>query len=115
MKRTLPILLTFTVAAALPAHAQSAGESRSRAAQAALSERYTQLWSQLPMAERAEFARRERHWLHVTRWDERQRCVEAHPGALAPAARAELAAHCLAQVTLRRLNELSPAALAVAH
>lgn len=115
MKRTLPILLTLAVAAALPAHAQSAGESRSLAAQAALSERYTQLWSQLPVVARADFARRERHWLHVTRWDEQQRCVDAHPGALPPAERADLAAHCLAEVTLRRLNGLPPAALAVAH
>jgi hypothetical protein len=115
MKRTLPILLALTVFAALPAHAQGAGEARSLSAQAALSERYTQLWSQLPAAARADFARRERHWLHVTRWNEQQRCVAAHPGALPPAERDELAAHCLAEVTQRHLNGLPPDALAVAH
>ena len=115
MKNTLHALLALALAAALPAHAQSAAESRSLAAQAALSERYTQLWTRMPAEARSEFARRERHWLHATRWREQQRCIDAHAAGLPPAEQADWAAHCLAEITLRRLATLPPASLAAAH
>jgi hypothetical protein len=112
MKPSLTFLLALGMASWLPAKAQRPGELRSLSAQAALSARYTQLWSALPASARPAFARRERRWLHVTRWDEQQRCVDAHAGALPSAERADLAAHCLAEVTLRRLNSLPVSALA---
>jgi hypothetical protein len=106
-------VLSVAVAAALPARAQSPAERRAHEAQAALSERYTQLWTQMPAAERPAFARAQRHWLHVTRWEEQRRCAQAQ-AATAPAAdAAALASDCLAEVTQRHLRSLPPAALAV--
>jgi hypothetical protein len=84
------------------AHATSGADADAFAAQAALSARYTELWTQMPAAARPEFARAERHWLHVERWEERQRCLGAASQATAPPTQ-EIAARCLAEVTLRRL------------
>jgi uncharacterized NAD(P)/FAD-binding protein YdhS len=110
-----PILLhaVFAIgcATALTAQAYSPAEHRAHDALAALSARYTALWTQMPAAERPGFAREQRHWLHVTRWEEQRRCAEAHPGA-AGGGRDEIAAACLAEVTLRHLNTLPQTALA---
>ena len=119
----MPALFRSVLAASLlpcvlaiaPAAAQSPGELRSQHAQAQLSARYTQLWAQMPAAQRAPFGRSERQWLHVTRWEEQQRCVAAHAAAsqtTAVAEQAEIAAACLAAVTLQRLRSLPGAALA---
>ncbi|MDZ7652174.1 MAG: hypothetical protein U5L03_06205 [Burkholderiaceae bacterium] len=87
------------------ARAGSAADADAFAAEAALSARYTELWTQMPAAARPEFSRAERHWLHVQRWEEQQRCRSAaQPTPAAPAP--ETAARCLAQVTLRRLAHL---------
>jgi type II secretory pathway pseudopilin PulG len=105
-------VLATALTAAVPVAAQSLGEASAQRAQGALSERYTQLWSQMPAADRSSFARAERHWLHVTRWSEQQRCTDARGAALPPAEQADRAAHCLAEVTQRRLRSLPQAALA---
>lgn len=101
--------LALLVAAAA-AQAQGPAEAQSLQAQSALSARYTQLWSQMPAAQRPAFARAERHWLHVQRWEEQRRC-EAQSTAAADGA-TEVAARCLAEVTLRRLQALPPPTLA---
>jgi hypothetical protein len=102
--------LGFTLGAA---RAASSADADSFTAQAALSARYTELWTQMPAAARGEFARAERHWLHVQRWEEQQRCLGAAAQATA-APTQEIAARCLAEVTLQRLarlrDGLSPAA-----
>jgi hypothetical protein len=87
------------------ARADSGAEADAFAAQAALSARYTELWTQMPAAARPQFSRIERHWLHVQRWDEQQRCQAAAMPTGATAA-TEIAARCLAQVTLQRLASL---------
>jgi uncharacterized NAD(P)/FAD-binding protein YdhS len=84
------------------ARATSPAEADAFAAQAALSERYTELWTHMPAAARPEFSRTERHWLHVQRWEEQQRCRSAAEPAGA-AWTQEVAARCLAQVTRQRL------------
>jgi uncharacterized protein YecT (DUF1311 family) len=88
-----------------PARATSPAEADALAAQAALSARYTELWTHMPAAARPEFSRAERHWLHVLRWEEQQRCRSAAEPAGA-AWTQEVAARCLAQVTRQRLTHL---------
>ncbi len=87
------------------ARANSPADADAFAAQAALSARYTELWTQMPAAARPEFSRAERHWLHVQRWEEQQRCRSAATSTAAPPAQ-EIAARCLAQVTQQRLAHL---------
>jgi hypothetical protein len=73
-------------------------------AEALLSQRYATLWATLPAAERAAFSARERQWLNVGRWQEKDACV---------AARAETSgAACLTEVTLRHALALPEARVA---
>jgi len=101
--------LAWLGAAALPALARSPAEAMADDAQSQLSARYTALWSHMPAAERSSFSRAERHWLHVQRWSEQRGCVEALGPRADPG---DVEARCLAEVTLRHLRELPPAALA---
>ena len=75
---------------------------RATAAQQALSERYTAIWSTLDAAQKSRFAARERAWLNEGREQEQQACV-ARAGA-----RTELVARtCEADVIERRLAGLA--------
>jgi uncharacterized protein YhaN len=94
------------------AQAQSPAEIRAHAAEATLSDRYTRLWTQMPAAERAAFSQTQRHWLHVTRWEEQRRCTEARLANVPASEASEVAANCLAEITLRHLQTLPPPALA---
>ena len=72
------------------------------AATALLSQNYAQVWARLPTTERAAFAAREKRWLASERWQEKDACV-----ASLPAAADTHEAACLAQVTLRRAENLT--------
>jgi hypothetical protein len=85
------------------ARADTGAAAEAFAAQAALSARYTELWTRMPADARPEFARTERRWLHVQRWEEQQRCRSEGTAA---ASASEIADRCLAQVTLQRLSRL---------
>jgi len=115
--RPRPILAATALAAMLgsmsPAMAVGPFEVRADAAQSALSERYTQLWTSMTAQQRSHFSRTERQWLHVTRWEEQRRCADALASGVATTRRADFEANCLAQVTLRRLQALQPASVAV--
>ena len=75
---------------------------RAAAAQQALSDRYTAIWSTLDAAQKSRFAARERAWLNEGRQQEQQACV-AHAGT-----RTELVARtCEADVIERRLGGLA--------
>lgn len=105
---TIAVLALFGAALGFTlgtARAASGADADAFAAQSALSARYTELWTQMPAAARPEFSRAERHWLHVQRWEEQQRCLGAASQATA-APTQEIAARCLAEVTLQRLAYL---------
>jgi hypothetical protein len=107
LTRTAAVALLGSVLGATlgTARADTGAAAEAFAAQAALSARYTELWTRMPADARPEFARAERHWLHVQRWEEQQRCrSEGAAAASAPAS--EIADRCLAQVTLQRLSRL---------
>jgi hypothetical protein len=75
---------------------------RAQAAQQALSDRYTAIWSTLDPAQKSRFAAQERAWLNEGREQEQQACV-AGAGA-----RTELVARtCEAAVIERRLGGLA--------
>jgi hypothetical protein len=72
------------------------------AAQQALSDRYTAIWSTLDAAQKSRFAAQERAWLNEGRQQEQQACV-ARAGA-----RSELVARtCEADIIERRLGGLA--------
>jgi hypothetical protein len=95
-------------------------ELRAQRAQAALSERYAQLYASMPEAERRQFASSERRWLNGGRWHEQRTCLLANApdlhgasgSVVADVAAADAAAHCLALVIEARLQSLAPARLA---
>lgn len=98
--------LCVLVLASPLAHAQvSPDDLRAQQAQAALSAHYAQRWSALPAAERASFAAAERSWLHRARWQEQRACI-ARDSAASARTPEDVAAACLADVTLRRLDTL---------
>jgi hypothetical protein len=75
---------------------------RAQAAQQALSDRYTAIWSTLDPAQKSRFAAQERAWLNEGRQREQQACI-AGAGA-----RTELVARtCEATVIERRLGGLA--------
>ncbi len=75
---------------------------RATAAQQALSDRYTAIWSTLDAAQKSRFAAQERAWLNEGRQQEQQACV-ARAGA-----RTELVARtCEADVIERHLGGIA--------
>ena len=92
----LPALAADDAAAAWQA------TQRATAAQQALSDRYTAIWSTLDADQKSRFAARERAWLNEGREQEQQACV-ARAGA-----QTELVARtCEADVIERRLGGLA--------
>jgi hypothetical protein len=75
---------------------------RATAAQQALSERYTAIWSTLDAAQKSRFSAQERAWLNEGRQQEQQACV-ARAGARTEA----VARTCEADVIERRLGGLT--------
>ncbi len=87
--------------------AASAAAATREYAEAQLSQRYATLWATLPTAERAQFSARERQWLNVGRWQEKDACV-AQRGAAAGSS-------CVLEVTLRHAATLDRGAVAVSN
>lgn len=110
------LLCLLTSLSVLPAHAQAGPQdAAASAALAALSARYAQLWSTLPASDRQQLLQSERTWLHVTRWREQRACesgAAAYAAAVASASPEDRAAHCLVQVTERRIAQLPRPSLA---
>ncbi len=84
------VLLALLGAPALAAHAgddlaawqaRQQAAARADAAQQALSERYTAIWTTLDAGQKRDFGRRERAWLNAGRLDEQQACVNRAGGA----------------------------------
>jgi hypothetical protein len=75
---------------------------RATAAQHALSDRYTAIWSTLDAAQKSRFAAQERAWLNEGREQEQQACV-----ARAGAPTELVARTCEADVIERRLGGLA--------
>jgi hypothetical protein len=109
MRNTARLLIAaLLVGAAAPAlaggDAAAAWQAtqRAAAAQQALSDRYTAIWSKLDATQKARFAAQERAWLNEGRQQEQQACV-ARAGA-----RTEFVARtCEADVFERRLGGLA--------
>lgn len=80
------------------AYANHCAKRRADEALAALSARYAEVYARLSASERAAFSARERSWLSADRWQEQRSCVAQRGDAAA--------AHCLAEVTERRLASL---------
>lgn len=100
-------LLGFASSAAFAgdeAAAEWKASQRAQAAQQALSDRYTAIWSTLDPAQKSRFSAQERAWLNEGRQQEQQACI-AGAGA-----RTELVARtCEAAVIERRLGGLAKA------
>lgn len=98
-------LLGFAAASAFAGDEVAAAwqaAQRASAAQQALSDRYTAIWSTLDAAQKSRFAAQERAWLNEGRQQEQQACI-ARSGA-----RTELVAlTCEADVIERRLGGLA--------
>jgi hypothetical protein len=95
-----------TCAATAPSESVACEQQRADRALGALTERYTQVWSQLVPERRTAFAAAERRWLNGGRWDDHAACVASGAGA-GPAE--VVAARCLADVTAAHLDSLNAA------
>ena len=109
MRNTAPLMIAALLGgAAVPAiagdDAAAAWQATQRvaAAQQALSDRYTAIWSTLDAAQKSRFAAQERAWLNEGRQQEQRACV-ARAGE-----RTDLVARtCEADVIERRLGGLA--------
>jgi uncharacterized protein YcgI (DUF1989 family) len=103
MRNTAPLLIAALLGgAAVPALAGDEAVAAWHAAQQALSDRYTAIWSTLDASQKSRFATQERAWLNEGRQLEQQACVERAGG------RTDLVARtCEADVIERRLGGLA--------